>query len=402
MTSSSSPAQVEDMTDGIWKNLAVDLPGLTVLHPLLPLRVSNLIQLLGTPLALKIGDFLVSIPTPEIKWTADLLKAFSLAPPQIVCGKPSNGLVAIEFDDASLLNQFIALNPLLKTSLLTYKPGFYYVWMRFKGEPVGSFSLLCSKFHGKNSVEIFDEQPMTARTLASPVITELSAIKWLPADEHEIIDRKRQWAYGPAFRKGRPNSFYWAARFSHERGIVYDPQQRIYCRVVENAVRPISENSLGDMLFLYIKSYAELVEKPVLLDLLISLNRFAKLIRALQAVAVFHSSGEETVYEDFLKKACEPSKGVTTTISEIWSAYVEFSNRIAPGTFIPNLAPKTAGMIYRAFGTSVSNSIKRNGKARSGFRGLALKRPTTGAPANADSENGRSEEETTAPESSLG
>ena len=161
----------------------------------------------------------------------------------VLLGAPSNGLCAVDIDSDEELEAFLALNPILRGTLITKGARGAQIWCKIDGDypPLTKLKTESgqdfgewraeggqSVIHGTHPTGV----PYQRLNNAPPVIISFSQIVWpghvkLPwaKDAADLLAEQ----YGPAYKfEGclKINEFHLAAKFKTERRVLWEPLER--------------------------------------------------------------------------------------------------------------------------------------------------------------------------------
>ena len=313
----------------------------------------------------------------EAAQQAELLKS-NVA---VQCGQESGGLYAIDFDEKSGYESFLAANPKLRQTLAIEHEGVVVMFLRLPGNLPPSFDTESGAWMAEGAkVLVFsrdDPQFLTVISPHPPVEMNFGGVTW----NEELLVGFNQWSaklhYGPPFipdRKGAltVNAMFWAEWFRSISSITFHPgAEQFTLRQEDGSLKAVSEMAVGKMLLQFITNW-----RGDVLAALISEDVIKRCVNALKLLAVDaneHAAGTEDV-ERFLGEKVEPCDGRDVTLEELHECYREWSKTsnvipLAGRQFFTALAR----CIAKVFGLGKNHCVQRDGKERRGYSGLRIK-----------------------------
>jgi len=182
----------------------------------------------------------IKLPQTE---TADYQRALSQGNIGVLLGAPSDGLYSVDIDADGELEGFLALNPMLRETLITKGARGAQVWCKVEGDcpPLTKLKTDAGEDYGEwrgigaqSVVHGIHPTGVSYQRLnsAPPITISFNQIVWPPhlklpwvKDEADLLTEH----YGPAYKlEGglKINEFHFAAKFKTERKVLWEPLER--------------------------------------------------------------------------------------------------------------------------------------------------------------------------------
>lgn len=301
----------------------------------------------------------------------------------VMCGPPSLGLCGIQVHDRALQANPGSLSPVLASALVTETLSGKILWLRVTDlrPPPHDFPEVSWLSKGcLVRLRTRPPHPPEWRVLhgAIPVLTleAIGPLAHLDLSEYlrfHLVEHR----YGTSFtHEGQPagslNPAHWAAWLKEMPGVEYWPAHRSF-RLRDFATKEW-ETVTPERLCRVISDIIHRRSRRTGPAYTASLKELRAVLDHLRIIAVVEPRDDRAIIRDFVAAHVEPQSGANTTTAELTAALHGYCQQLGLRPVARTYFELEVGAVLRErFGVRLSHSIAREGTARHGYRGVALK-----------------------------
>ncbi len=290
-------------------------------------------------------------------------------------GATDDDLAVLGCRSPSELQAFLGQNPALAESLTTIWNGWYLLWLRtdVRCENVileGWMWLVKAAIpvYVLGSVVEFVRDGESVRVA-------FESIKWSQALGQRLQMAQLRQKYGQCFHRASGkktlNELFWANVLAEVLNVYYDPDRDGFLQPADDGTpaRKLDCQDVRRLVADAMQTFAGVWHEGFPLNELRP-ARIRQLIERMKVAAMARARKEPDELSLYCSTRLRLEPGATVTTEELWADYA--SSHTLREWSRHQFFQRIANEIKKAFGRTKSHDIKRNGRARKGFRGLAL------------------------------